>query len=80
MTGSTHSASDSIIYDTPQESRSSRAVVASTTSYTTVSSPSMTYNPTSSTPSTSSMDSDSTTPTHQVLLAHPSPASTTKSC
>ena len=62
MTGSTHSDSDSIIYDTPQDSRSSRAVVASSTSYTTVSSPSMTYTPPSSTPSTSSMDSTTPSP------------------
>ena len=39
MTGAKHSGNDIIIYDTPQESRTSRGVVTSTTPMTTVSSP-----------------------------------------
>ena len=39
MTGSKHSGNDMIIYDTPQESRTSRGVMTSTTPMTTVSSP-----------------------------------------
>ena len=39
MTGAKHSGNDIIIYDTPQESRTSRGVVASTIPMTTVSSP-----------------------------------------
>ena len=38
MTGSKHSDTDAIIYDTPQESRTSRSPVVTSTSYTTVSS------------------------------------------
>ena len=39
MTGAVHSDSDLIIYDTPQESRTSRGMMQSTASLTTVSSP-----------------------------------------
>jgi len=39
MTGAKHSGNDIIIYDTPQESRTSRGLMASTTPMTTVSSP-----------------------------------------
>ena len=38
MTGAKHSDSDMIIYDTPQESRTSRGMMSMSTSYTTVSS------------------------------------------
>ena len=38
MTGAKHSDSDMIIYDTPQESRTSRGMMSTTTPYTTVSS------------------------------------------
>ena len=38
MTGAKHSDSDFIIYDTPQESRTSRGMMSMSTSYTTVSS------------------------------------------
>ena len=38
MTGVKHSGNDMIIYDTPQESRTSRGMMSMSTSYTTVSS------------------------------------------
>ncbi len=68
MTGAKHSGNDLIIYDTPQESRTSRGVVVSTTSttpMTTVSSPQVQTNV-----------SDTTTPS-QTTTSAPSQTGTT---
>tara|TARA_B000000557_G_scaffold135556_1_gene110003 strand:+ start:6167 stop:8731 length:2565 start_codon:yes stop_codon:yes gene_type:complete len=45
MTGVKHSDNDMIIYDTPQESRTTRAMMSTSTTVTTVSSPQVTYSP-----------------------------------
>ena len=58
MTGSKHSDTDAIIYDTPQESRTSRSPVVTSTSYTTVSSPQVQTN-VSNTTTTSQPDTSS---------------------
>ena len=75
MTGAKHSGNDLIIYDTPQESRTSRGVMASTTPMTTVSSPQVQTNvsntttpsqtTTSSTPQTGTTDTSSQQETGQ---------------
>ena len=60
MTGSKHSDTDAIIYDTPQESRTSRSPVVTSTSYTTVSSSQVQTNVSNTT--TPSQTTTSTTP------------------
>ena len=58
MTGAKHSGYDMIIYDTPQESRTSRGVMSSSTPMTTVSSPQVQTN-VSDTTTTSQPDTSS---------------------
>ena len=60
MTGVKHSGNDLIIYDTPQESRTSRGVMASTTPMTTVTSSQVQTNVSNTT--TPSQTTTSTTP------------------
>ena len=45
MTGATHSDSDFIIYDTPQESRTNRVMMSTASTITTISSPQIEYSP-----------------------------------
>ena len=62
MTGSKHSDNDFIIYDTPQQSRTSSARMSSSSTMTTVSSPATTYTPVS-TPSQTTPTQTTTTQT-----------------
>ena len=45
MTGATHSDSDFIIYDTPQESRTNRVMMSTASTIPTISSPQIEYSP-----------------------------------
>ena len=62
MTGAVHSDSDLIIYDTPQESRTSRGMMQSTASLTTVSSPQVQTNVSSTTTQTTTSSTTQTDP------------------
>ena len=65
MTGVKHSGNDFIIYDTPQESRTSRGAIATSTSYTTISSPEIQENVPDTT-TTSQPDTSTVTQTDPV--------------
>jgi len=72
MTGAKHSDSDFIIYDTPQESRTSRGMMASMSSLTTVSSPDIVEN-VSNTTTTSQPDTSSLTTAPQMDIPDQTP-------
>ena len=71
MTGAKHSDSDMIIYDTPQESRTSRGMMSMSTSYTTVSSAPVQN--VSDTTTTSQSDTSSTTTAPQMDIPDQTP-------
>ena len=71
MTGAKHTDSDMIIYDTPQESRTSRAMMPMSTSYTTVSSAPVQN--VSDTTTTSQSDTSSTTTAPQMDIPDQTP-------
>mgnify|MGYP000657226463 FL=1 len=71
MTGAKHSGSDMIIYDTPQESRTSRGMMSMSTSYTTVSSAPVQN--VSDTITTSQPDTSSTTTAPQLDIPDQTP-------
>ena len=71
MTGAKHSGSDMIIYDTPQESRTSRGMMSMSTSYTTVSSAPVQN--VSDTTTTSQSDKSSTTTAPQLDIPDQTP-------
>ena len=71
MTGAKHSDSDMIIYDTPQESRTSRGMMSMSTSYTTVSSAPVQN--VSDTITTSQPDTSSTTTAPQLDIPDQTP-------
>ena len=71
MTGAKHSGSDMIIYDTPQESRTSRGMMSMSTSYTTVSSAPVQN--VSDTITTSRFDTSSTTTSSQLDIPDQTP-------
>ena len=71
MTGVKHSDSDMIIYDTPQESRTSRGMMSMSTSYTTVSSAPVQN--VSDTITTSQPDTSSTTTAPQLDIPDQTP-------
>ena len=62
MTGAKHSGTDFIIYDTPQESRTSRGMMSTSTSITTVSSPQVQTNVSSTTTQTTTSSTTQTDP------------------
>ena len=72
MTGAKHSDSDFIIYDTPQESRTSRGMMASMSSLTTVSSPDIEEN-VSNTTTTSQPDTSNLTTAPQMDIPDQTP-------
>ena len=71
MTGAKHTDSDMIIYDTPQESRTSRAMMPMSTSYTTISSAPVQN--VSDTTTTSQSDTSSTTTAPQMDIPDQTP-------
>ena len=85
MTGSKHSDTDAIIYDTPQESRTSRSPVVTSTSYTTVSSSqvqtnvSNTTTPSQTTTSTTTQTGTTSTPSQQTSGQSDPPSSNNSS-
>ena len=72
MTGAKHSDNDFIIYDTPQESRTSRGMMATMSSVTTVSSPDIIEN-VSDTTTTNQPDTSSITTAPQMDIPDQTP-------
>ena len=74
MTGVKHSGNDLIIYDTPQESRTNRTMMATETTITTISSPQIEYSPSVTAPDVASDTANMTPDAGSGCLLYTSPS------